>query len=58
MADADHGVSVLKREVRLGARKEIQGVGEAIEKLARGEPQIQWIHIGRCRAHYKSIVGE
>ncbi|KAJ3415556.1 Cilia- and flagella-associated protein 251 [Chytridiales sp. JEL 0842] len=55
-ADGGFGVSLFKKEVRMGQRKEVQGVGEAVERLAQGRGTVEWVQVGRCQAHYKEII--
>ncbi|KAI9338380.1 WD40-repeat-containing domain protein [Zopfochytrium polystomum] len=56
VADGGYGVSVLKKESVVGPRREIEGTGEAIERLAAGKVSYHWVLIGRCQAHYKDII--
>ncbi|KAJ3071265.1 Cilia- and flagella-associated protein 251 [Podochytrium sp. JEL0797] len=55
-SDSQHAVTLFKQEERIGKRKEIEGVGRAVEKLAGGEKFVVWNQIGKCKAHYKDII--
>ncbi|KAJ3115568.1 Cilia- and flagella-associated protein 251, partial [Physocladia obscura] len=54
--DAQHAVSLFKKEGRSRPNKNIEGIGKAVEKLASGEKYTVWIQIGKCKAHYKEII--
>jgi uncharacterized secreted protein with C-terminal beta-propeller domain len=56
VADAAFGVSIFKREGRVSPKKDLQGTGQAIERLAAGKVTYQWNFLGRCQAHYKEII--
>ncbi|KAJ1548616.1 Cilia- and flagella-associated protein 251, partial [Cladochytrium tenue] len=55
--DAGFGVSVLRKEMVVGPRRQLDGIGEAIERLAAGKVSYSWVLVGRCQAHYKPIIG-
>ncbi|KAJ3216900.1 hypothetical protein HDU67_008807 [Dinochytrium kinnereticum] len=55
-ADAGFAVTLFRKELKVGPKKDIQGQGPAIERLAAGTLSVQWVLIGRCQAHYKPII--
>ncbi|KAI8830709.1 WD40-repeat-containing domain protein [Chytridium lagenaria] len=55
-ADAGHAVTLFRKELKVGPKKDIQGQGPAIERLAAGTLSVQWVFIGRCQAHFKPII--
>ncbi|KAI9330315.1 WD40-repeat-containing domain protein [Obelidium mucronatum] len=55
-SDSQYAVTLFKKEVRIGPKKNIEGVGRAVEKLASGEKYAVWMQIGKCKAHYKDII--
>jgi hypothetical protein len=58
VADKGHAVSIFRKETKYGARREVQGTGEAVERLAVGPSTVQWVQLGRCQAHHKEIICE
>ncbi|KAJ3380430.1 Cilia- and flagella-associated protein 251 [Entophlyctis sp. JEL0112] len=55
-ADAQHAVTVFKKEMRSKPRRDVEGIGRAVEKLAGGDLYAVWVQVGKCRAHYKEII--
>ncbi|ORY51113.1 WD40 repeat-like protein [Rhizoclosmatium globosum] len=55
-SDSQFAVTLFKKETRIGPKKNIDGVGRAVEKLASGEKYTVWMQIGKCKAHYKDII--
>ncbi|KAJ3190704.1 Cilia- and flagella-associated protein 251 [Irineochytrium annulatum] len=55
-ADGGFAVTLFKKELKVGPKKEVQGRGEAVDRLAAGTLTIHWAMIGRCQAHFKEII--